>query len=91
MGRYETACRSTSPTGTPFPRRRLRPTNIDLATMEGANESARAAVNALLHESGSSAAPARTWTLYQPPELEAFKLADKTRYDMGLPNIFDIP
>jgi len=66
-------------------------TNIDLATMEGANESARAAVNALLHESGSSAAPARTWTLYQPPELEAFKLADKTRYDMGRPNIFDIP
>jgi uncharacterized protein with NAD-binding domain and iron-sulfur cluster len=66
-------------------------TNIDLATMEGANESARAAVNALLHESESSATQAQMWTLYQPPELEAFKLADKTRYDLGQPNVFDIP
>jgi hypothetical protein len=29
-------------------------TNIDLATMEGANESARSAVNALLDASGSN-------------------------------------
>ena len=33
-------------------------TNIDLATMEGANESGRAAVNALLEASGSKAGPA---------------------------------
>ncbi|MGH3729569.1 MAG: FAD-dependent oxidoreductase, partial [Micromonosporaceae bacterium] len=66
-------------------------TNVDLATMEGANESARAAVNAMLHESGSQADPVPMWTLYRPPETEALKQTDEIRYRAGLPNVFDTP
>ena len=48
-------------------------TDIDLATMEGANESGRAAVNALLDASGSKAEPREMFKLYDPPEFEAAK------------------
>jgi uncharacterized protein with NAD-binding domain and iron-sulfur cluster len=66
-------------------------TNIDLATMEGANESGRAAVNGLLDATGSKAAPAPMYTLYQPPEAEPFKEIDRQRYRAGQPNLFDSP
>ncbi|MQA24685.1 MAG: NAD(P)-binding protein [Micromonosporaceae bacterium] len=66
-------------------------TNVDLATMEGANESARAAVNALLDESGSSAPRAEMWTLHRPEETEALKQVDEQRYRNGQPNLFDTP
>lgn len=66
-------------------------TNIDLATMEGANESARAAVNALLDASGSSAAPARLYKLYREPGLEPVKALDAQLYKAGLPNALDVP
>ena len=65
-------------------------TNIDLATMEGANESARKCANALLHDSGSSASPARTYELLQPPIFNEAKKLDRLRYRLGLPNQFDI-
>ncbi|MEO3788292.1 FAD-dependent oxidoreductase [Actinocorallia sp. B10E7] len=65
-------------------------TSTDLATMESANESARAAVNALLEAADSPAAPAKTWKLYQPPELEALKKLDTQRYNAGRPNVFDV-
>ncbi|MDX3227678.1 FAD-dependent oxidoreductase [Streptomyces sp. ME19-01-6] len=65
-------------------------TDIDLATMEGANESARRAVNALLDAEGSSAPRCAIWTLYQPPELEPLRRVDETRYRLGLPNTFDL-
>ncbi len=45
-------------------------TNISLATMEGANEAARQAVNALLAR-GSHATPASLGVLWQPDELGA--------------------
>ncbi|MFD0392053.1 FAD-dependent oxidoreductase [Streptomyces nogalater] len=45
-------------------------TDVDLATMEGANESARRAVNALLDRDGSDAERCRIWELYRPRELE---------------------
>ncbi|WP_051399714.1 hydroxysqualene dehydroxylase [Haloechinothrix halophila] len=64
-------------------------TDVDLATMEGANESARYAVNALLETTGSSAPPAPTWRLYQPEELEPFKRIDEQRYAAGQPNMFE--
>ena len=64
-------------------------TNIDLATMESANESARDAVAGLLAASGSSATPPKKWKLYQPPELEGWKQFDEWRLSMGMPNIFD--
>ena len=66
-------------------------TDVDLASMEGANESARHAVNAILEASGSNAEPAQTWKLYDPPEFEAVKAADKQLYEQGLPNALDLP
>ncbi|TDD89118.1 FAD-dependent oxidoreductase [Actinomadura darangshiensis] len=64
-------------------------TGVDLATMEGANESGRAAVNALLDAAGSPAEQVTVWPLYQPPELEGIKDLDARRYRAGKPNLFD--
>ena len=64
-------------------------TDLDLATMEGANESGRAAVNALLEASGSKAQPVRMFKLYDPPEFEPAKRVDAERYSQGQPNVFD--
>ena len=66
-------------------------TDIDLATMEGANESARAAVNALLEAAGSSAPPVPMFRLYDPPEFEPAKAADRELFAAGLPNALDRP
>jgi uncharacterized protein with NAD-binding domain and iron-sulfur cluster len=65
-------------------------TDIDLATMEGANESARQAVNAILDESRSTAARVKTYKLYDPPEFTALKAADKLLYKLGLRNALDL-
>ncbi|MFU8855179.1 FAD-dependent oxidoreductase [Micromonospora sp. SL1-18] len=65
-------------------------TDVDLATMEGANESARLAVNALLDADGSGAKRCQIWTLYRPPEMEPLKRIDEVRYRLGLPNTFDL-
>jgi uncharacterized protein with NAD-binding domain and iron-sulfur cluster len=64
-------------------------TNVDLATMEGANESGRAAVNALLDAAGSSAPRVKMWTLLKPPEFETLKAVDAGRYAAGQPNLLD--
>ncbi|MEU8804036.1 FAD-dependent oxidoreductase [Spirillospora sp. NPDC048819] len=64
-------------------------TGVDLATMEGANESGRAAVNALLDAADSPAEPVRVWPLYQPPELDGLKELDARRFREGRPNLFD--
>jgi uncharacterized protein with NAD-binding domain and iron-sulfur cluster len=64
-------------------------TDVDLATMEGANESGRAAVNALLEVSGSKAKPAQMYRLYDPPEWEAAKAVDRELYKAGQPNALD--
>jgi uncharacterized protein with NAD-binding domain and iron-sulfur cluster len=66
-------------------------TDVDLATMEGANESGRAAVNALLDASGSKAKPVTMYRLYDPPEFEAAKAADRELYRQGQPNALDKP
>jgi uncharacterized protein with NAD-binding domain and iron-sulfur cluster len=65
-------------------------TNIDLATMEGANESGRAAVNALLDVAGSKAPKVKMFSLYRPPEYEAAKQVDLERWKAGQPNAFDV-
>src|SRR5690606_11613534 len=65
-------------------------TNIDLATMEGASESARGAVNALLDVTESNAPRCRTFTLYRSPELEPLRQVDADRYARGEPNLFDL-
>jgi uncharacterized protein with NAD-binding domain and iron-sulfur cluster len=66
-------------------------TDVDLATMEGANESGRAAVNALLDAAGSRAQPAAMFRLYDPPEFEAAKRVDAELFRAGLPNALDRP
>ena len=66
-------------------------TNIDLATMEGANESGRAAVNAQLEQSASKAAPVTMFELYDPPEFDAAKQADAELFKAGQPNALDHP
>lgn len=66
-------------------------TDVDLATMEGANEAARRAVNALLDAAGSNAERAPVFELYAPPEFEALKRTDAQLYRAGLPNMFDRP
>ena len=65
-------------------------TDIDLATMEGANESARTAVNAILDEVGSGAERAATYRLYDPPEFNALKRVDAQLYRAGLRNVLDV-
>ncbi|MEU6379975.1 FAD-dependent oxidoreductase [Streptomyces sp. NPDC046909] len=65
-------------------------TDVDLATMEGANESARLAVNALLDADHSDAERCEVWELFRPPEMEPLKRIDEVRHRLGLPNTFDL-
>ena len=60
-------------------------TNTDLATMEGANEAARRAVNSILAASGSKEKMCKIWDLHEPFILAPFRWADKRRYKKGLP------
>lgn len=64
-------------------------TNINLATMEGANEGARHAVNALLDAAGSAAPRCGLRGLFRPPEFEQLKSVDRARYRQQQPNLFD--
>lgn len=66
-------------------------TDIDLATMEGANESARHAVNVILDEAGSKAESVTTYRLYDPPEIEVLKQADRLLWQAGQNNVLDLP
>jgi len=65
-------------------------TNVDLATMEGANESGRQAANAILDASGVGGTPAPIYKMFRPPEWEALKIADRALYRLGLKNAFDV-
>jgi uncharacterized protein with NAD-binding domain and iron-sulfur cluster len=64
-------------------------TDIDLATMEGANESGRAATNAILDAADSNAQRATMYKLYDPPEFQAIKTIDALMYSRGLRNLFE--
>jgi uncharacterized protein with NAD-binding domain and iron-sulfur cluster len=66
-------------------------TDVDLATMEGANESGRAAVNALLDTIDSPKERVAMYKLYDAPEFEAAKAADRELYKQGQPNALDKP
>lgn len=66
-------------------------TDVDLATMEGANESARVAVNGLLDASGSRAERAETFRLYRNPALAAVQESDRVLWQAGQPNALDKP
>lgn len=60
-------------------------TFTDLATMEGANEAARHAVNGILDHYGSAAPRCQTWNLHEPELLEPWRANDRVRYRQGLP------
>ena len=60
-------------------------TYTDLATMEGANEAARRAVNGIITASGSNATPCELWPLHEPDILWPWREHDKSRFDQGLP------
>lgn len=62
-------------------------TNTDLATMEGANEAARRAVNGILDRTGSSASRARIWNFEEPAVFAASRLQDSLRHALGLPHV----
>jgi uncharacterized protein with NAD-binding domain and iron-sulfur cluster len=55
-------------------------TYTDLATMEGANEAARRAVNGVLERSGSSEARCQIWPLQEPALFAPARLVDQIRY-----------
>jgi geranylgeranyl pyrophosphate synthase/uncharacterized protein with NAD-binding domain and iron-sulfur cluster len=60
-------------------------TYTDLATMEGANEAARRAVNGLLDAMDFAGSRCELWPLHEPEILQPWRLYDATRYKAGLP------
>src|SRR5947199_3696457 len=60
-------------------------TYTDLATMEGANEAARRAVNGIIERAGVAAARCQLWNLHEPDFLEPLRAYDRARYRRGLP------
>jgi 15-cis-phytoene desaturase len=65
-------------------------TNTDLATMEGANEAARRAVNAVLDDCGSTADRCKLWEMYRYDMggldlLSPWREHDLRRWNKGLP------
>ena len=67
-------------------------TFTDLATMEGANEAARRAVNCLLEkDNNSSASACKLWPLQEPNIFKPLKWYDQTRWKKGLPWSKHIP
>jgi geranylgeranyl pyrophosphate synthase/uncharacterized protein with NAD-binding domain and iron-sulfur cluster len=60
-------------------------TYTDLATMEGANEAARRAVNGLLDAVGFAGSRCELWPLHEPEILQPWRLYDAARYRAGLP------
>jgi uncharacterized protein with NAD-binding domain and iron-sulfur cluster len=61
-------------------------TYTDLATMEGANEAARRAVNGILAAARSPARPCRLWPLEEPLVFAPARLYDRLRFAAGLPH-----
>jgi uncharacterized protein with NAD-binding domain and iron-sulfur cluster len=58
-------------------------TYTDLATMEGANEAARRAVNGILDATGSAAPRCPIWPLREPPAFDAVRQADRVLWTLG--------
>jgi uncharacterized protein with NAD-binding domain and iron-sulfur cluster len=61
-------------------------TNTDLATMEGANEAARRAVNGILAESNSTEQLCQVWQFSEPAIFDPLKAFDETLFNLGLPH-----
>ncbi|MWK39413.1 FAD-dependent oxidoreductase [Actinomadura sp. J1-007] len=65
-------------------------TPINVTTMEGANQGARQAVNALLDAAGSRESRCDVHELYETPLFALERANDKVRYRLGLPNQWDV-
>ncbi len=65
-------------------------TYTDLASMEGANEAARRAVNVILARSMSTARKVETWPLEEPDYLTPWKKLDERLYQNGQPHMFEL-
>jgi 15-cis-phytoene desaturase len=65
-------------------------TYTDLASMEGANEAARRAVNVILARSMSTARKVETWPLKEPASLDSWKRLDERLYQNGQPHMFEL-
>jgi 15-cis-phytoene desaturase len=61
-------------------------TFTDLATMEGANEAARRAVNAILDATKSTATRCELWSLHEPLVFAPIREYDYIRFKLGLPH-----
>lgn len=59
-------------------------TYTNLATMEAANEAARAAVNGILDACGDSQSRCSIWQLHELPLLSPFRMYDRLRFERGL-------
>jgi uncharacterized protein with NAD-binding domain and iron-sulfur cluster len=57
-------------------------THTDLATMEGANEAARRAVNGILDATGSAAPRCRIWPLREPAAFAPARALDRLRWKL---------
>lgn len=66
-------------------------TNTDVASMEGANEAARHAVNGILEAAGATAPHCRIWELEEPVVFAPLKRIDAARFRGGRPNLFYRP
>ncbi|MBV1883284.1 MAG: hypothetical protein KUG82_16715 [Pseudomonadales bacterium] len=63
--------------------------NVDLATMEAANEAGRLATNGVLHMSDSEAEACEMWALKEFRFLNWPKFVDGIRYSFGMPHRMD--
>lgn len=60
-------------------------THTDLASMEGANEAARRAVNGILAATGSTASRCQLWPLQEPPILAPLRALDRVWWELERP------
>jgi uncharacterized protein with NAD-binding domain and iron-sulfur cluster len=60
-------------------------THTDLATMEGANEAARRAVNGILEATGSHEPRCDVWKLREPVVMAPFRALDRVRWRLRRP------
>jgi uncharacterized protein with NAD-binding domain and iron-sulfur cluster len=65
-------------------------TGTDLASMEGANEAGRRAVNAILQRDASTAPRAQIWPLQEPTEFRYAKAIDRWLYKHGRRHAFEL-
>ena len=60
-------------------------TSTDLATMEGANEAARRAVNGIIDATKADVPQCKLWKLHEQEIFEPWRVIDRIRFRQGLP------